>query len=178
MKNVALALAVLVMAPAAAHAGGSGGFVSLGVGATATTGGEMDRYGGEGAAVSLFVGQRFGMFGLEAGLSRYGIQADQTANKFDNLGLAAAGRFTLPIGPMFGAYLRAGIERTWMEGKNTSFSGTGWLAGIGAEYKLNLGFTSGGVFADYTRHDATFVNDLTERSGNVDVFSIGMSVGF
>jgi len=179
MKTLALALAVLVMAPAAAHAGGSGGFVSLGVGATANTGGDLANWGADGKVGSLYVGQRFGMVGLEVGLSAYGLSGPG-GGAVTNVGLSAAGLFAVPVTPTISPYLRLGIEKTWMNRDTAAdFSGTGWLASLGVEYKLSFGALGmGGIWADFTRHDASFVNDTVQRDGHIDTLSLGVTVGF
>lgn len=180
MKRAALGLVLVALAASPAFAGGSGGYVALGIGTTATTGGDLSNMDGGGLGGSLFVGQKLGMFGLEAGLTKF--KFENATQSWDNIGIAAAGRFTLPIVPMVGAYLRVGIEKTWSDGSANSesadYTGTGWLAGIGAQYKLNLGFSEGAVWADYTRHDQSFVNDTRARDGNIDVISAGITVGF
>jgi hypothetical protein len=164
--------------------GHSGGFVSLGAGGTANIGGELENltFDGNGLAWSLAVGQRFGMVGLEVGVSRYGIARMDTEAAWTNTALSAAGRFTLPIGPMWGAYVRAGIEKTWMtpdrERQLADYSGTGWLAGIGGEYRLRLGPVAGSVWAELTRHDSTFVNPDRSWDGHIDLFQLGVSAGF
>jgi len=176
---VAVAVALVAFAPAVASAGPSE-YVSLGVGATANTGGDLGRFDSNGTAGSLFVGHNLGLFSVEAGLSKYGFKS--ASQSWSNISLGAAGKLTVPVMPMLGAYLRLGIEKTWSDGSSSNadadYTGTGWMAGIGVAYKLNLGATSGAVWADFTRHDASFVNDANERDGNVDVVSLGISVGF
>jgi hypothetical protein len=145
------------------------------------TGGDLGSFEGDGKAGTLFVGQRFGMFALEAGLSAYGFRND--SQSWDNVGLAAGGRFTVPVMPTVGMSVHAGIEKTWSNGSSNSdsadYTGTGWLAGLGVEYKLGFGALGpGAIWADYTRHAASFVNDIRERDGNVDVLSLGVTVGF
>jgi hypothetical protein len=175
----ALAVALVAFAPAVASAGPTE-YVSLGVGATANTSGDLSSMDSNGTAGSLFVGHSMGMFSLEAGLSKYGFK--NSNQSWSNLALGAAGKLTVPVMPMLGAYLRVGIEKTWSDGSANSgdadYTGTGWMAGIGAAYKLNLGATSGAVWADLTRHDASFVNDARSRDGSTDVISIGITVGF
>lgn len=178
MKTLAFAVAALLLAPAAADAG-TGGFVSIGVGLPTSTGGELGDWDASGKLGSVFVGQRLHpYFGVEAGLSAYGLSTTQGA-AVTNVGLAAAGRLFVPVTPVITPYLRLGIEKTWMtRDRAQDFSGTGWLASLGVEYKLNLSFVSGGVWAEYTRHDASFVNSSAQRDGNIDTLSLGVTVGF
>lgn len=175
----ALALALVALAPVAAHAGPTE-YVSLGIGTTANTGGDLSSMDSNGIAGSLFVGHSFGLVSIEAGLSKYGFKNQN--QDWGNISLGAAGKLTVPVMPLLGAYLRLGIEKTWQNGSaksaDSDYTGTGWLAGIGAAYKLNLGATSGAVWADFTRHDASFVNDTRSRDGNIDVISLGITVGF
>jgi hypothetical protein len=178
MKTLALAFAALVLAPAAAHAG-TGGFAAIGIGLPVSTGGDLSDWGADGKAGSLFVGQHLNKWvGVEAGLSVYGLSSPN-GNGITNIGLAAAGRFQYPVTPVIAPFVRLGIEKTWMDrGRAEDFSGTGWMAGLGVEYKLNLSFTQGGVWAEYLHHDATFVNDRSEQAGSIGTLQIGVTFGF
>jgi hypothetical protein len=175
--------AVLVGGSAVARAD-SGGFVSLGIGGTVNVGGDLEngntQFDGAGIAGSLVVGQRLHrLFGVEVGLSRYGLETETIA--FTNTGLAAAGRFTVPFTPRIAGYLRAGIEKTWMTpdgSRGADHDGTGWLAGLGAEYKVKVGKVGGSVWADLTRHSSRLVSDTVERDGAIDIFAVGVTVGF
>ena len=171
-----MVVAALLAVPTVAAA--ESNFVSLGVGATANTG-DLGEWEGDGMAGSLAVGHRMGIVGLEVGLMRYGLRNEGIGN-WDNTALHAAGSLHIPLGPMLGAYGRLGIEKVWMnaERQGQDFSGTGWLAGLGAELKLDLGFASGAVFLDFTRHGTEFVSDEQARDGHVDIVQLGISVGF
>ena len=176
--------AVLVGGSAVARAE-SGGFVSLGIGGTANVGGDLDSgnnsFSGSGMAFQLAVGQKLGkMLGVEVGVSRYGLE-NANGSTFSNTGLSAMGRFTLPFTPLIGGYLRAGIEKTWMtpdSDQGTEYSGTGWLGGLGGEYKLKVGQIGGSVWADFTRHSSSLVSQTTKRDGAIDILSVGVTVGF
>jgi hypothetical protein len=166
-------------APAPSGFGQSGGFVSLGVGTIVNTGGDLAPDHGTGLAYSLAVGQRLGMFGLEVGLTRYGLERDGIYT-WTNTTIAAGGRFVAPLRVVVQPYLRAGIEKTWMKAgeRSRDYSGTGWYAGLGGQYQLRLGPISGTVWAEVTRHQASFVNDEFKRDGAIDMLAAGIAVGF
>jgi hypothetical protein len=172
--------AVLVGGSAVARAE-SGGFVSLGIGGTANVTGDLDDgFSGAGMAFDLRVGQRLHKYvGVEVGLNRYGLE--NPTRSWTNTGLAAAGRFTLPFTPLIAGYLRAGIEKTWMTGdteRAADHSGTGWLASIGAEYKVKVGRIGGSIWADFSHHQSSLVSAETKRDGAIDILSVGVTVGF
>jgi hypothetical protein len=57
-------------------------------------------------------------------------------------------------------------------------SGTGWLASLGAEYKVKVGRIGGSVWADFSHHQSSLVSEQVERDGGIDILTIGVSVGF
>jgi|SRR5688572_9777850 opacity protein-like surface antigen len=157
----------------------TGGFVSVGLGVSLNVAGKgLDDWSAGGGLGSVFVGQRFGYFGVEAGLTYYGLEAPN-GEAAKNLGLAAAGRFQYPVTPVIAPYVRVGLEKTWLDRESgIDYTGVGWMAGLGVEYTLNLSFLRAAAFAELTRHDASFTNDNRELDGHIDTISIGIAAGF
>jgi opacity protein-like surface antigen len=159
----------------------TGGFVSVGLGVSLNVAGKgLDEWSAGGGLGSVFVGQRFGYFGVEAGLTYYGLETSND-EAVKNLGLAAAGRFQYPVTPVIAPYVRLGLEKTWLDRERAGsldYTGVGWLAGLGVEYTLNLSFLRAAAFAELTRHDASFTNENRELDGHIDTISIGIAAGF
>jgi hypothetical protein len=147
MSRTALAL---VLIAASASAASAGGFVGLGVGTGAASSGDssLDESGRSGR---LMLGYRFGRISVEGIGSRYGLGTpDGTESTGTTLGLA--GRYNFPLQDSFEVFGRLGLQRTSISGDNVGaeLSGTGYLIGAGAEFRLPVAVAAISVFVDYT----------------------------
>ncbi len=164
----------------AAFAGGR--YVGLGVGGAASIDPEFGGGAESGIGMSgrLTIGQRFGRFGLEATLGRYGIGRDEETKTFDATTLAAGAKVGIPVHAKLNATLRGGFERTWLaaEGNREDAQGDGWYAGLGIEYPIDLGVAEGALFLDVTRHQADTDRGQADQQLTSDMWAVGMQVGF
>jgi hypothetical protein len=184
MKSLALAsasvaglLAITITDPGTARADG---YVAVGVGTAADTGGSDGFSGDEGLSGRLMLGQRISLLSLEAGVSGYGVEGMSPGADYDAIALGAGLKLNLPIVLGLEVFGRLGIERTWLEaseGGMNDFSGNGYVAGAGVEYMIPLGITDASLWLDWTRHGAELDDDEgTERDATADLWTAGLSI--
>jgi hypothetical protein len=185
MKSLALAsastlaglLAISITAPGSARADG---YVAVGVGTAADTGGSGGFSGDDGLSGRLMLGQRISLLSIEAGVSGYGVEGMSPGADYDAIALGAGLKLNLPIVLGLEIFGRAGIERTWLEaedGDMNDFSGNGYVAGAGVEYMIPLGVTDASLWLDWTRHGADLHDDEgTERDATADLWTAGLSI--
>ena len=179
MNKVVLTVALLGSLAAPRLAAAEGGYLSLGVGSSASLGGDLSGYESTGRSARLSIGQRFGRLGLEAGIGGYGFEFGNAGN-YDALGLGVYGRYSRPLVSKLEGFGRFGVERTWLRPDSTTgrgFKGNGIALGAGLEYGLDLGLAGGAVFLDWTLHSAgvsnQFGDDLDTTS---NMWTLGLAV--
>lgn len=180
---VAAALALLAL-PTAASAGG---YVSAGVGTGPAFGGELEgAYTGDGhTSARLMVGKRFGIVGLEAGLTGFGFTGTAQDTSDTTAGARmyqaqAAVTVTMPLMVKLDGYLRAGIEKSWASGEvnpGIDISGGGYVIGAGAAY--NLGVRDAALWLELNHELVTYDHtNNPSREGTVSTLMVGVRVGF
>src|SRR5262245_47518538 len=137
MKSLVASAFVLAALASAAHAGS---YLGLGIGGQASTDGGLVNYDTTGKhSARLVAGYRFGQVSLEAGLGDYGLTRVQS--DWNAWSLGAAAKLHLPLFAGFEAYVRAGLERTYLTqagGDGThDLTGDGWTGGLGVEYGID-----------------------------------------
>ena len=175
---VALVAAALLSVPAAAHAGG---YVALGVGSAADTGGDLRGFSSDGhMSGRLMLGQRISIVSFEAGLAGYGLEPRSGGRDYNAQSLGAALKLNLPLVAGLEGYGRAGVERTWLgtSGDQMAYSGNGYVVGGGLEYGFELPLTRLSVWFDWTRHGADLVPDGRGQTldAQADLWTLGLSV--
>jgi hypothetical protein len=151
-------LAVALVA-ASATAASAGTYLGLGIGTAASPSGDLSMQASDGNRTGrLMLGTRFGHLSIEGAGSRFGLLRGSLP--YQGTELAAALKYSLPLGNNFEVFGRGGVERTWLNPENTSaqYAGNGWLLGAGFEYRLNLGVTAASLFVDYQHSDTDLEN--------------------
>jgi len=176
-----LLAAALVAATATSASAGT--YLGLGIGTAASPGGDIASMSNDGNRTGrLMLGTRFGRLSLEGAGSRYTL--GHGATPYTGTMLAAALKYSLPLGNSFEAYGRGGLERTWLSNNNDGvwpdYAGNGWLLGAGFEYRLDLGVTAASIFVDY-EHSDTGVRDqarmqLPEKSETIGLWTAGVTL--
>lgn len=171
MSRTLLTLALVVATTTAASAGT---YVGLGVGTAANVdAGVMTQ--GTGRSGRLVLGLRFGRLSLEGAGSRFGIT--NTAS-YDATQLAAALKYSIPLGNDFELFGRGGLERSWLSsGTDRSWSGDGYVLGAGFEYRLNLAVTAASLFVDYERATTAFTDGMAGKfDATTSMWTMGVTL--
>ena len=182
MKNVAMLVGSTLLAVAAistlhtgtAHAGG---YVGLGLGGSASLGGDFSAFQGGGKNGRLEVGERFGSISIEAGLNAYGMNLG-SAGEYNEYSAHFAGNYSYPLFHGIEAYGRLGVERNWLRtnGPGSQYDGNGFFGAAGLEYPIKIDKYSGSVFVDYTLHRADVSS--TNRTMTLDASMLTVGVSF
>jgi hypothetical protein len=180
MTRAVLALFVVTATSTAASAGT---YFGLGVGSAAdmvsnTSGITMK---GNDRSLRGIVGYRFGRLSVEGAVSHYGMFLN--ALPFDSNMASASLKYSLPLGSGFGVFGSAGLQHTWLSTSSQggfSADGTGYVLGLGAEYRLNVSLLGGAsIFVDYQRAETSFTNSSnakTNYDGQAGLFTLGLTV--
>ena len=173
-------LAVALVA-ASASAASAGTYLGLGIGTAASPGGDMTQTSSDGnRSGRVMLGMRFGQLSIEGAGSRFGLF--RGSSPYQGTTLAAALKYSLPLGDSFDAYGRGGLQRTWLSTDNTGiadWAGNGWLLGGGFEYHLNLAATAASVFVDYEHTDTTLMNQTdmkTQKDETIGLWTLGVTL--
>jgi len=172
-------LAVALVA-ASATAASANTYLGLGIGTDASPSGDLSMQTSDGnRSGRLMLGTRFGHLSIEGAGSRYGLLRGSLP--YQGTQLAAALKYSLPLGNNFEVFGRGGVERTWLNPENTAadWAGNGWLLGGGFEYRLDLGVTAASVFVDYEHSDTNLVNQndmKTEKNETIGVWTAGVTL--
>jgi len=172
-------LLAVALVTAAASSASAGTYLGLGIGTAASASGDIPMTSSDGnRSGRLMLGTRFGHLSLEGAGSRYSLF--RTTAPYTGTQMAAALKYSLPLGNNFEAYGRGGLQRTWLSTDTTAndFVGNGWLLGGGFEYRLNLGVTAASVFVDYEHADTTLVNqnNMQEKDETVGLWTLGVTL--
>jgi|GEM_PF-2452873 len=179
MKRVLLLAVVLLGVRTSAASAGVYGGLAIG---TNGFGDDQNTFSTDGRAGRLFGGYRFpsfavGAISLEGGLEGYSLfNLHSTNHDYTGTEWFAAGKFSLPLGEGFEAFGRLGIQKTSVSG-DIDLSGSGYLVGVGAEYRFNLSTVSASVFVDLTRNAQTLAGGNRPDDSSVDRWMLGFSVG-
>ena len=180
-RTAALALVLLAASASTAVAGP---YVGLGIGGSPSTSGDM-AYNEDGRVGKLFVGYQFnalkvGRLSAEGIGSKFDVfRADGYEYGATNVGVAA--KYNLPIADGFEVFARAGLQHTSLNGQDgirEDYSGTGFLLGLGAEYRIQRF----GIFVDYNINSAKLTSPEIygdrEFGFTSRVWMLGASVSF
>lgn len=174
MKALVLACSVVTasVAPAAA-----GTYLGLGIGTAPSLGESMQTLEPASRSARLTLGQRLGPLSLEGGAGGYEL-ASATSAQARSVSASAGGKLSFVLQGQLEAFVRGGVERTWLSGDAMStLSGDGVYYGGGAELRLALPLGSTSLWVDYSRHQATLRNERTELDASAGVWTVGLSVG-
>ncbi len=165
-------LLLLAASPAAA-----GTYLGLGIGTAPSVGESMSTLEPASRSARLTLGQRLGPLSLEGGAGGYEL-ASATDAEARSVSVSGGGKVSFELQGQLEAFVRAGVERTWLSGDGMStLSGDGVYFGGGAELRLALPLGSTSVWVDYSRHQATLRNERTELEARTGVWTLGLSVG-
>jgi opacity protein-like surface antigen len=176
--------AIAIVLAATSSVASAGTYLGLGIGTavggswedSASQGGDIDGFERSGR---LFGGYRISKVSFEAQGSRFAL-AFGTPFEYQGTQLAANVKLSLPLGNNFEVFGRGGLARTWVSSRGDLMddsAGTGWLLGLGAEYRINLGVTGASIFVDYQRSSTTFASDLGgDWDGSLGMWTLGASV--
>ena len=156
---VAIALAASATAASAAP------YFGLGIGSSADLNGNLSQFSDDGRSYRLFGGYRFIKYlSLEAAVTRFG-EVNHSA-PYDATSVAAVAKGSLPLGSGFEAFVRLGLQHTWLstDSQFNSFDGTGYLLGAGFEYRFHTPIGGASVFADYQRLDAGMTSSQNPKA--------------
>jgi hypothetical protein len=196
----ALLVAAILAAPTAASAGV---YIGLGIGTTGVNDSSTatsNTFTDNGRSWRGDVGYRFQPFALgsitpalsiEGGYQGFnvGLMGARITSPFDGQEFFAAGKFSVPFNPLFEAYARLGFEHSSFTSQtnipHSELDGTGWLGGVGVEFRLGgiVGappvFRSSGIWVDFT-YNGNSMTDYANKSRDigVDMFTIGLTFGF
>lgn len=170
----ALVAASFLLACAAPAAAGT--YLGLGIGTAPSLGESMSTLEPASRSARLTLGQRLGPLSLEGGAGGYELAA--TAGEARSVSVSGGGKISFELQGQLEAFVRAGVERTWLSGDAMStLSGDGVYFGGGAELRLALPLGSTSIWVDYSRHQATLRNERTELEARTGVWTLGLSVG-
>lgn len=180
MKRAALALALVAASSGVAAAGG---YVGLGIGTGPEISTDRDtEYTSNGRSKRLLGGIRFSRFSVEG-----------AATNFDMLGPAphtvwqasASAKVNFALGDGFEAFGRLGMQKTWVSldrGRDGDeiydVEGTGYIAGAGIEYRLNLAAANVSLFVDYQYASADLEGERAKYSLGARMWTLGAILGF
>jgi len=135
-----------------------------------------------GRSGKLLLGFKFGRLSIEGTAGRYSLFVDKLAYAADATQLAAALKYSFPLGDNFEAFLRGGLEHTSMTTVEASHDGdsadgNGWLLGGGFEYRLNAVIAGGSLFVDYEHVDTKLTtNEMRSFDASSGVWMAGVTL--
>jgi hypothetical protein len=181
MKSIAsLVLALLALAGAAGAAHASS-YALFGLGPQAGVGGDLgDHADGDSRTLRFGFGQRVGPVALEGSVFGADLLGTGGAGFADgreywtlSLGLDVKAFFTL-VGPIE-LFPKIGLNQTWVQGNE--MDGTGWDAGFGAQFVLDMPLGYAAVWADFTHQRLGLSDDLRDVDGTINMIMVGASLG-
>jgi hypothetical protein len=164
MLRTVLALTLVAASGVAASAGT---YLCLGIGTapSLSSGEQFGPAAGSGRSGKLLLGMRFGRLSVEGAAGRYSLFMDKSYGyPADGTQLAAALKYSFPLGDNFEAFARGGLQHTSVTTVEASHDGdsadgNGWLLGGGFEYRLNAVIAGGSLFVDYEHVSTTLTNN-------------------
>lgn len=181
MKRIASLLLALLALAGAAGAAHASSYALLGLGPKAGVGGDLgDHVDGDTRTLRFGLGQRIGPVALEGSMFGADLLGNGGAGFADgreywtlSLGVDLKGFFTV-VGPieLFG---KLGLNQTWVQGNE--MEGTGWDAGVGAQFVLDLPLGYAAVWADFTHQRLGLSDDVRDVDGSINMVMVGASLG-
>jgi hypothetical protein len=176
MKTVLVLVGCLAISSSAS----AGGYLGLAVGTEPGVNDEFVRTIGppSGRSLRALGGGRFGNLSIEGALNGFTIfttrYGEQTVYQ-----LSGALKLSIPLGNNFEAFARGGVERTWLDlgAQDLAFTGDGFLAGAGFEYRLNAVLANASLFVDYTVHHVKLDSAQFDTDATTRFWGIGLTVG-
>lgn len=175
-KCAILATTAILGAPGAASAGI---YLGLGIGAQPTVNDAMQDIGAPSSGSRTgVVGLRFANLSLEGAFGGFDM-ATQRGGDRTLYQASAALRLSLPVAGPIEAFVRGGLERTWlgMGDDRYDLRGDGFLAGVGVALRLNLALASVSVLVDYTIHRASLDSQMNQVDLTSRAVGVGLQVG-
>lgn len=184
---VACAATAFVVAPARSHAGG---YIGLGIGTNAKLHGDFVQHFDSTDATSLrfTLGKRTGPLAIEGTI--FGTELRSITGRITSPELSAVTaevglKYHFELSGRLEAYVRAGLNHTWLVEDNQDFmaedalSGNGYSGSVGLQYNLSALLGTAAVWLDYTHAQTTLTQfERADLSGGTRTLSIGLSVGF
>lgn len=173
-RCLGLASAVLLAAAAPAAAGP---YLGLGVGTAPALGDQMP-FQPSSRSGRLELGQRLGPLAIEGAVAGFELVSARAA-EYRSVSLSGGGKLFFNLQGQLDAFVRGGVERTWLTsaGDMTDYSGDGVYYGGGAELRLALPVGATSLWIDYSRHQATLTSGKAEVDGSSGMWTVGLSVG-
>lgn len=191
MRTLLFSIALLLSAAPVAHAGG---YLSVGIGADALLGGELNsNFDTDTLTVGrVALGGRLGpvalegvMFGADLrGTSSQILGQTTGGDEFSSTSLGLELKYFQGLGAGLEAYGKVGINRTWLtagQGVDTDldYQGQGYALGVGVQYGFKLLPSVGAaVWLDYNRH-LVKLNDEGQPTleGSTNMITLGVTIG-
>jgi len=175
MKTVFVLVCLAISGTASA-----GGYLGLSLGTQPGANDEFESQIGQPTGRSLrgLAGLRFGNVSLEAAINGFDVITvhfgERTAYQ-----ASASLKLNLPIGNDFEVFGRIGAERSWLKlaDNGFDFTGDGFVAGGGIEYRLNAVLANASIFLDYNVHHSTLESVRFDVDDTLRIWSFGLTVG-
>ena len=154
---------VLILVAGTAGSASAGGYLGLGVGNGASSGGDIDLET-DGRTIRLMGGYRFGRFAVEGLGTRYDLVRSD-GHEYTGTTVGVAGRFNFSLGYNFELYGRAGLQYTQLDPKvyEETYNGFGILIGPGVEYRIPLGTMALAFYVDANVQYASVKNEFSDE---------------
>jgi hypothetical protein len=174
------ALVLVVGCLAISSTASAGGYLGLSLGTQPAANDDFESRIGQPTGRSLrgLAGLRFGNVSLEGAINGFDVL---TARYGEHTAFQASAslKLNLPIGNDFEVFGRVGAERTWLKLNDNGFdfTGDGFVAGGGIEYRLNAVLANASIFLDYNVHHSTLESVRFDVGDTFRVWSLGFTVG-
>ncbi|HRC58670.1 MAG TPA: hypothetical protein PKU97_22260 [Kofleriaceae bacterium] len=171
--GLALSSLLVVAAPAAA-----GPYLGLGVGTAPALGEQMQTFAPASRSGRLELGQRLGPLAIEGAVGGFELVTAR-AQEVRSVSLSGGGKLFFNLQGQLDAFLRGGVERTWITAAAdaSGYSGDGVYLGGGAELRLALPVGATSLWIDYSRHQSTLRSGTAELEASLGMWTVGLSVG-
>lgn len=174
------ALVLVVGSLAISSTASAGGYLGLALGTEPGANDDfVNRIGAPtGRSLRGLAGLRFGNVSLELALNGFDVLAPRYGEHTAWQGSASL-KLNLPIGNDFEVFGRVGAERTGIKLNDNGFdfTGDGFVAGAGIEYRLNAVLANGSIFLDYNVHHSTLESVRFNVDDTLRIWAIGFTVG-
>jgi hypothetical protein len=158
----------------------AGGYLGLSLGTQPAANDDFETRIGSPSGRSLrgLAGLRFGNVSLELALNGFDVRTARYGEHTAWQGSASL-KLNLPIGNDFEVFGRVGAERTGLKLNDNGFdfTGDGFVAGGGIEYRLNAVLANGSIFLDYNVHHSTLTSSRFDVDDTFGIWALGFTVG-
>ena len=177
------ALAVVFVLAATAHSASAGVYGSIGIGSTDVSD-DKGSFTQNSRTLRFAAGYRLSnLFSAEGGVMGYRVANGPVG--LDGREFYAAGLLHCSLGNNFEIFGRLGVQRTGVAPNTNdgSFTGTGYLAGVGVDYEIKLPtvpqIARAALWIDYNRSGTTLQRDASlSHDYAVGMWSLGVTLGF